>query len=123
MKKLIAVSLTLIALTVSAVKASDANNTEKVQQFTDQMAAKLQLDDSQRSSVQSLNEDIFKQLQEVKAKGKSNRREQFKVLRSIGEQRKEAMKKILNDEQFEIYQKDAQERREKFKAMLQDRKK
>lgn len=102
-------------------QAADADD-PRVQEFTDAMTEQLGLTEEQAAQVHSINQQTFAQLAEVRAQGTENRREQFKLLRSIGSERNEAMEEILSPEQFAEFEETSKERRAQFKAYLQERK-
>lgn len=103
------------------VQAFDAND-PRIQEITDAMTEQLSLSDAQADQIHQLNQQSFSQLSELKANGTDTRRQQFKALRDIGEQRKTELKAILDDDQYQAYEATAKERRAKFKELLQAKK-
>ncbi|MBN3562222.1 hypothetical protein [Aliamphritea spongicola] len=119
-KAILCTAILTLGLSLNA-QAFDAND-PRIQEITDAMTEQLSLSDAQADQIHQLNQQSFSQLSDLKAQGIDNRRQQFKALREIGEQRKSELKTILDDEQYQTYEATAKERRAKFKEYLQEKK-
>lgn len=118
MKPLLAAIGFTTALLFSSV--SSAENAEQLQQFTAKLVEQLQLNDVQASQVAVLNQNTLDQLRVLKSKGETNRRSQMSALRDIGEERKQAMRDILDDHQYQRYQETSAERRAELKKYFKE---
>jgi predicted acylesterase/phospholipase RssA len=123
MKKLIAITLILISISIFSQdkKRELPPAEERAQIQTEMMKEKLGLNEDQVKSVHEINLESAKEMDEVIKL--ESRIAKFKKYRAVQLKKDKKLKKVLSEEQFEKYEEFKEEMKKKLKKLKEEREK